>query len=62
VDRGTPDGRYVAATTPVGVATNAAAVHRYFLWSKAMELTLGNSTQHLARLGAAMAQAESYPT
>ncbi len=37
-------------------------VHRYFLWSKAIELTLGNPTQHLAKLGAAMAQAEAYPT
>lgn len=37
-------------------------VHRYFLWSKAIELTLGNSTQHLAKLGAAMAQTEAYPT
>jgi len=35
-------------------------VHRYFLWSKAIELTLGSSTQHLAKLGAAMAQADAY--
>jgi alkylation response protein AidB-like acyl-CoA dehydrogenase len=37
-------------------------VHRYFLWSKAIELALGNPTQHLARLGASMAAAESYDT
>lgn len=37
-------------------------VHRYFLWSKAIELSLGNSTQHLAKLGASMAQTEAYPT
>jgi hypothetical protein len=32
-------------------------LHRYFLWSKQIELTLGSSVQHLARLGAAMAEA-----
>ena len=32
-------------------------LHRYFLWSKQIELTLGSSVQHLARLGAAMADA-----
>ncbi|MBX3026916.1 acyl-CoA/acyl-ACP dehydrogenase [bacterium] len=37
-------------------------VHRYFLWSKAIELSLGGATQHLAKLGAAMANAESYDT
>ena len=37
-------------------------VHRYFLWSKAIELSLGNASHHLAKLGAAMAQAESYPS
>ena len=37
-------------------------VHRYFLWSKAIELALGNSTQHLAKLGAAMASVEAYDT
>jgi hypothetical protein len=37
-------------------------VHRYFLWSKAIELTLGSATQHLAQLGAAMASAEAYDT
>ena len=37
-------------------------VHRYFLWSKAIELALGGPTQQLAKLGAAMAQAEAYPT
>ena len=35
-------------------------VHRYFLWSKAIELSLGNSSQHLAKLGAAMAEADTY--
>ena len=37
-------------------------VHRYFLWSKAIELALGNSTQHLAKLGASMAATETYDT
>ena len=37
-------------------------VHRYFIWSKAIELTLGNPTQHLAKLGAAMAATEAYDT
>jgi alkylation response protein AidB-like acyl-CoA dehydrogenase len=32
-------------------------LHRYYLWSKQIEFTLGSSTQHLARLGAAMADA-----
>ena len=32
-------------------------LHRYFLWAKAIELTLGGASQHLVRLGAAMAQA-----
>ena len=32
-------------------------LHRYFLWSKQLELSLGSSVQHLARLGAAMAAA-----
>lgn len=35
-------------------------LHRYFLWSKAIEMTLGNSTQHLAALGTMMASAEAY--
>jgi alkylation response protein AidB-like acyl-CoA dehydrogenase len=26
-------------------------IHRYFLWSKSLELTLGSATPHLARLG-----------
>ena len=37
-------------------------LHRYFLWSKQIELTLGSSVQHLARLGAAMADAPSKTT
>ena len=32
-------------------------LHRYFLWSKQIELSLGSPPQHLARLGAAMAEA-----
>lgn len=32
-------------------------IHRYFLWSKQIEMSLGSSVQHLARLGAAMAEA-----
>jgi alkylation response protein AidB-like acyl-CoA dehydrogenase len=32
-------------------------LHRSYLWSKQIELTLGPATQHLARLGAAMAEA-----
>jgi hypothetical protein len=31
-------------------------LHRYFLWSKQLELTLGAATAHLARLGARLAQ------
>ncbi len=32
-------------------------LHRYFLWAKAVEFTLGGATQQLVRLGAAMAHA-----
>ncbi|MBI4516111.1 MAG: acyl-CoA/acyl-ACP dehydrogenase [Deltaproteobacteria bacterium] len=32
-------------------------IHRYLLWAKAIELTLGGATAQLLRLGAAMAQA-----
>ncbi len=32
-------------------------LHRSYLWSKQIELTLGPATQHLARLGAALAEA-----
>ncbi|MDX2167604.1 MAG: hypothetical protein SF182_11095 [Deltaproteobacteria bacterium] len=35
-------------------------VHRYFTWSKAIELSLGGSSQHLAALGAAMAATDAY--
>lgn len=31
-------------------------IHRYFLWSKALEIGLGPATAHLARLGADMAR------
>jgi 3-oxocholest-4-en-26-oyl-CoA dehydrogenase beta subunit len=31
-------------------------IHRYFLWSKALELSLGGATPHLARLGQDMAR------
>jgi alkylation response protein AidB-like acyl-CoA dehydrogenase len=34
-------------------------IHRYFLWSKALELCLGSAAPHLARLGREMA--ESWP-
>jgi hypothetical protein len=37
-------------------------VHRYFVWSKAIELTLGSASHHLARLGAAMAATEACDT
>lgn len=30
-------------------------IHRYFLWAKELELTLGGATSHLLRIGAAMA-------
>lgn len=30
-------------------------LHRYYLWSKQIELTLGNASTHLARIGAEMA-------
>jgi len=36
-------------------------VHRYFLWAKQIELSLGSSVQHLARLGADMAAAPPLP-
>jgi hypothetical protein len=32
-------------------------VHRYFLWAKQVDLSLGSATQHLAQLGARMADA-----
>jgi alkylation response protein AidB-like acyl-CoA dehydrogenase len=35
-------------------------LHRYFLWSKQIELSLGSSVQHLARLGVTMARAEAH--
>jgi len=35
-------------------------VHRYFTWSKTIELTLGSASHHLAKLGAAMAATEAY--
>ena len=31
-------------------------IHRYFLWSKALELSLGSAAPHLARLGRDMAR------
>ena len=31
-------------------------IHRYFLWSKALELAWGGATPQLARLGAEMAR------
>ncbi len=37
-------------------------LHRYFLWSKQIELSLGSSIEHLARLGARMAAAPSQET
>jgi hypothetical protein len=33
-------------------------LHRYYLWSKQIELTLGSASAHLARLGAEIAGAE----
>jgi hypothetical protein len=32
-------------------------LHRYFLWAKQVEFSLGSSTAQLARLGARMADA-----
>lgn len=40
----------------IGVDTDYP-LHRYFLWAKAIELSLGGATLQLVRLGAAMAQA-----
>jgi hypothetical protein len=37
-------------------------VHRYFLWSKALELTLGGAMPHLARLGRDLAQSGAQET
>jgi hypothetical protein len=31
-------------------------IHRYFLWAKELELTLGGATAQLLRLGASMAE------
>jgi alkylation response protein AidB-like acyl-CoA dehydrogenase len=31
-------------------------IHRYYLWSKQIELTLGSAATHLARLGAELAR------
>jgi alkylation response protein AidB-like acyl-CoA dehydrogenase len=36
-------------------------LHRYYRWSKQIELTLGSASVHLARLGAAIAQGPSEP-
>jgi alkylation response protein AidB-like acyl-CoA dehydrogenase len=33
-------------------------LHRYYMWSRQIELTLGGATQHLARLGAQLAASE----
>lgn len=40
----------------IGVDTDYP-LYRYFLWAKAIELSLGGATQQLVRLGAAMARA-----
>ena len=37
-------------------------LHRYFLWSKQIELSLGSSIEHLARLGARMAETPAQDT
>lgn len=39
----------------IGIDTDYP-LHRYLYWTKQLELTLGGGTEHLARLGAAMAQ------
>ena len=36
-------------------------LHRYYLWSKQIELTLGSAVTHLARLGAELAREPSAP-
>jgi alkylation response protein AidB-like acyl-CoA dehydrogenase len=36
-------------------------IHRYFLWSKALELCLGSAALHLARLGREMAESRPDP-
>ena len=33
-------------------------IHRYYLWSRQIELTLGGATAQLARLGAEIAREE----
>jgi alkylation response protein AidB-like acyl-CoA dehydrogenase len=53
-------GTHIAHTTQhhhggIGVDLDYP-IHRYFLWSKAMELSLGGAMTHLARLGRSMAQ------
>lgn len=51
---------YAAQHLHGGIGLNVDyPLHRYFLWSKQIELSLGSSVQHLARLGAAMAEAPS---
>lgn len=37
-------------------------LHRSYLWSKQIELTLGSATQHLVRLGAALADPHRVPS
>ena len=37
-------------------------LYRSYIWSKQIELTLGSATQHLVRLGAALAAAPNQPT
>jgi len=39
----------------IGVDTDYP-LHRYFLWAKQLELTLGGATEHLRRLGSLLAQ------
>lgn len=36
-------------------------LHRYYLWAKQIEMSLGSSTQHLTQLGARMADAPPLP-
>jgi alkylation response protein AidB-like acyl-CoA dehydrogenase len=55
-------GARVAATTQhvhggIGIDTTYP-LHRYFLWAKHNELTLGSATQQLARLGNAYARGQ----
>ncbi|MCW5892245.1 MAG: acyl-CoA/acyl-ACP dehydrogenase [bacterium] len=49
---------YAAQHLHGGIGTDVDyPIHRYYLWQRALELTLGSGSRHLARLGSALAAA-----